>query len=322
MTKKKESKLKNWFKQKAAMFVLATANVEKDLLSQKDPDGADVSHTLNVSQGTLADDLMRGVLSEQVQELRWRMYTTISESEKYIRKYKGKDKNGVPQFEEVYLTPEVVKDMLSKIKLDTTDSYPLELSVNNMSITISQKDVIGDIKLDGETKKIKNKDGEEITTHGSIKGDDLILKQEKPIKVYRESLVKFELEEYAVKFHVRTISDDEKLLEFIFSKYPDEFNKRSVLFIAELKRAMNNPRNSILDIKEVGFISYKTLGAKDFLEYSYEITSFDKIIEFEGTYIVKYRAKPIVNGVSIVEKYSGGKLEEKYKSKEARKTNI
>lgn len=319
---KKENKIKKWFRKNAAMFALATANVEKDILGQKDPDGADVSHTLNVEQGTLADDLKRGIVSEAVMELRWRMYATISESENFTRRYKGKDKNGKPIFESVYLTPEVIKDLLSKVKIDEPNKFPLELVVDNTPITIASNNAM-DFELEGELTKSINEDGDEIITHGSVKGEDLILKPENPIKIERNLLPKFEIEKYAKKMRVRTISDNEKLLEFVFSKFPDEFDRKTRLFVSELKRAMETPRSSsIIEISEVGFITNKTLGAKDLLQYHYRILGFDKIIEFDEHYVMKFKAKPLINGESIVAKYDGGKLQEKYKKKEARKTNI
>lgn len=315
---KKQNSIKKWFKQKAAMFALATANVEKDILGQKDPDGTDVSHTLNVSQGTLADDLKRGIVSEAVMELRWRMYATINESENYIIKL-DKDGNVI---EKKLKTPEIIKDLLSKVKIDEANKFPLELIIDNTPITIARNDAM-DFELQGESTKSINEDGDEIISYGSIKGEDLNLKPEHPIKIERNLLPKFEIEKYAKKMHIRTISDKEKLLEFVFSKFPDEFDRKTRLFISELKRAMENPRSSsIIEISEVGFITNKTLGVKDFLQYHYRILGFDKIIEFDGHYVMKFKAKPLINGESIAAKYDGGKLQEKYKNKEARKTNI
>ena len=316
------NKIKNWLNRKMGILALAMSNVEKDVLTSKSlKTEADTTHTLNVEQGTLADDLKRGILSVAVQELRWRMYETINHIQNYQSVLTGHLPDGTPIYENKLITPDLIKKMLSNIRLDNIDNYPLEFVIDNSPITMSTIDTLN-IEITGESSKTTNEQGEEIITYGNVKDEGINFKPERPIKIKREYLQKFLLEDYVKKLHVRNINDNEKLLEFVFSKYPDEFDKRSTLFISELKKVLNNPRNGIVDIKEVGFITYKALGVKDLLEYQYEILNFDKIIEFEGTYIIKFKAKPIVNGVSIIGDYSGGKLEQKYKNKEARKTNI
>jgi hypothetical protein len=83
-----------------------------------------------------------------------------------------------------------------------------------------------------------------------------------------------------------------------------------------VKKAMvNNTLNNSFDIKEVGFISNNTLGANDFLCYGYEIIKLDKIVEFDGYYVIKYVAKNIINGEDILSEYIEVELDEKYDNK-------
>ena len=76
---------------------------------------------------------------------------------------------------------------------------------------------------------------------------------------------------------------------------------------------------NIFNIKEVVFISYNTLGTSDFLNYKYEIVNLDKLIEFDGNFVIKYRAKVITNGEDILSTYVESNLEKKYNKKEARR---
>jgi hypothetical protein len=71
-----------------------------------------------------------------------------------------------------------------------------------------------------------------------------------------------------------------------------------------------------LEILGVKFISYNTIGAADFFEFEYEINKFDKIVEYDGHYVIKFIANVITNGESIYEKYREEELEERYKNKE------
>ena len=43
--------------------------------------------------------------------------------------------------------------------------------------------------------------------------------------------------------------------------------------------------------------------------------SFDKIIEYNGNYVIKFKATPIINGEDILTKYKQDELELKYQNK-------
>ena len=70
----------------------------------------------------------------------------------------------------------------------------------------------------------------------------------------------------------------------------------------------------MLEINLVNFITNKTIGVPDNLEYSYQISEFDKIIEFNGNYVIKFKANVVVNGENILLKYKQDVLEHKYKN--------
>ena len=56
--------------------------------------------------------------------------------------------------------------------------------------------------------------------------------------------------------------------------YPDEYDRKTRLFISEVKKAIENPMSvNMLDIEEVIFVTYKSIGVDDFLEFksSYKI---------------------------------------------------
>jgi len=144
-------------------------------------------------------------------------------------------------------------------------------------------------------------------------------KTKRQIKVHRTSLTKYNIEDYTIKLNIRTITEVEKLLEFYVSKYSDEYNRTSRLFISEVKKAMINPRSvNMLDLTNVMFVSNNTLGAYDFRLYTYNIISFDKIIEFDGYYVIKFKANVDINGEDILNDFIEAELEKKYENKIAR----
>jgi hypothetical protein len=127
------------------------------------------------------------------------------------------------------------------------------------------------------------------------------------------------IENFTKKLNVRHINNDEKLLEFYVSKYPDKEIKTTSLFINQIKKAIENPISvNFLNIDKVNFVTYKCLGVVDFLHFEYDNLLFDKIIEFNGYYIIKYKAKLVINGEPILQKYKSEELELRYKNKEAK----
>jgi hypothetical protein len=157
------------------------------------------------------------------------------------------------------------------------------------------------------------------TTLGEINNNDYnsFIKSERPVKVTREFKPKFEIEQFTKKLNIRTIDDENKLLEFYISVYPDKYDRKTNLLLSEIKRAIKNPRGtSILDVNKVNFITYKTMGSKDFYEYEYDVLSFDKIVKFDGFYVIKFKCKVILNGRYLLEEYREVELDEKYKNKE------
>ena len=333
--------IKKWGSSKLAMLSLAMANVEKNSLGQSaEPLSTDTAKFQRHTQGQLADSLINGEVTQEVIDMRWRTYKIIRETEGVTAEIVGYDENGMPI---VKTRKRSKKAGLKKIKLDEFDSYPLEMVIDNSEIVLGGNQamdndnislfdeviinqttgpigVIGPIGPDGQ----KDVDGEPSkiewsASHGSIGGTEYFAtnKSERPIILTRPNPPKFKLETFTKKLNIRTINKTEKLLEFYVSKYVDEYNRTSRLFISDIKKAIIEPdKSTILEFSGVNFITYKCMGVDDFLEFEYEIISFDKIIEYNGFYVVKFIAKVNVNGVDMLEKHRVAELDKKYENKQ------
>lgn len=320
----------NWIKRKLALLAFAVSKAETLTLHQREdvldaPEG--MSQTMN--QGSILDALKKGEMTLPVKELRWRLYKVLKESKGKTATITGYDEDGLP----IVKTYTVDKYKLDKIIHDNADDYPVEMVVTNDVLTQSTFEAFDKFDsnyVSGDTRPAPKQEmfeiiGQEMSgtsyTHLEISFDDMMstFKDKKSLYFQREVRPKFELESYVQKMLVRNISDDEKLLELYVSIYTDEYNRKSRLFINEVKRAMKNPRfTDMLEITKINFISDKTIGSEDGLEYEYEIVKFDKIVEFNGSYVIKFIAKPIVNGDNIFEKYKLEELEERYLHKKAK----
>ena len=322
-------KVSKWLKRQGAYLSLAMAGVEKNALGQK---GDALEQTVNQerrhTQGTLADSLKQGQVTQEVMDLRWRTYKILNAVENYKAEIVGYEKHIDENGKEIILPITKVtkvdkKRGLNKIKVDGFDDYPLEMVVDNSEITLDGNEAMKDVKAFDEAIINKNEKGEvESATHGEVSAEEYFakLKGENPVKINRSSLPKFELERFTKKLCVRTINENERLLEFYVSMYPDEFNRTTRLFISDIKKAITNPRQAdFLEFDGVEFVTYKTIGVDDFLHYTYTDIKFDKIVEYNGHYVIKFKANIGINAHNIFDQYKQEDLEKKYENKERKK---
>lgn len=312
-------KLKEWSKKRMVSMALAMSNVEKKSLSQTSEGlSSDVTQTRRMSEGQLADSLINGEITQEVMNLKWRTYKILKASEGVTAKIVGYDEDNMP------ITKVVKKDNkkgLKKIKLDEIDNFDLELVLDNSEIGFGGNDAMDNEHISIYDQVDLNYDqlGNIISaSHGKIDSVEYFAthKTETPLKIIRESIPNFYIENFTKKLNVRKINETHRLLEFYVSLYPDEYNRTSRLFISAVKKAILNPHQaSMLDFQGVEFVTYKSLGVSDFLEFKYKIDSFDKIIEFNGYYVIKFIASVEENGRDIMEEHRVVELDKKYEQK-------
>ena len=313
-------------KRKLAMLSLALSKVEKSTLNEEsggfDSDSM-LSQTMN--QGTMADALLKGEINAEVRDLRWRTYKILNSSENLKTKITGYDKDGLP----ITVTDNKRADefKLKSVRLDPYDDYEAEIIQPNDDGMIPTVEVLSNENLkEKSTEELEKYDlvGMEDSngdTLAELSFDDMLstMKTDKIISIGRELRPKFEIENFTKKLVVRNINNTRKLLEFYISKYPDEYDRKSRLMISEIKKIMKNPRSSnILDINTVTFISNKAIGSPNGIQYKYGVSEFDKVIEYNGHYVIKFIALPLEK-TFIFDKYVEDALEERYRKKEAKK---
>lgn len=310
----------NWIKNKMVAIAIATSGVEKNALNQS---GKKLEENVESERKMQSNDLLQalknGEVNQEVRNLRWRTYKVMNEAQKVKAnlhyKYKTNedgtreielDEDGNMIFDYTIEKKDKVND-LAHVKVDTSDNYPVEMVVYNDAITKSILSVI-----------------ENMTEGPSSESYYAGNMNDKPIHVIRDFMPKFEIENYTKKLVVRTINETEKLLEFYISKYEDPDNFSTKMLITELKKLMANGPEKInsIEIKEVGFVTHKTVGKSDFLAYGYQITSFDKIVEFDGNYVLKFKTNLLVDGASLFDKFREEELDKLYENKEKKNVTI
>lgn len=312
-------KISKWLSRQIGSIMLATAKVEQNALSQEGQAlGNESSKFQRHSQGTLADDLVNGVITQEVKDLRWRMYKVLEASAKVSAKVVG-DLDSGDYTIETYIS-EGNDEILNRVKLDSSDDYKLEMVVSGEQIRKGREEALDADKVDDTlaTESYIDEDGNERKTLGVISNEDNFqFDYEYPIKIDREDIPKFYIEKYTKKLNVRIIDDTNRLLEFYISKYPNEYDRKTYLLCSELKKAMANPRaTNILHIDNIGFVTYKTIGVNDFRVFEYKVKEFDKIVEFDGYYVIKFKCEVTTNGEYLLEKFREEDLDNRYENKE------
>jgi hypothetical protein len=301
-----------WLHSQMLALMLALANVERNALKQRGGSlSDDIGQEQQVNQNQFILDLMQGRVTQEVKNLRWRMYKILD----YLQ---GKDvtvttdKDGNVKYE---AKDKVYKQKLKKVKIDDTDTYYLELVIDNTSSeTMGYTDMLDDkiLKQTEDSKSLGSINLSEYTTY---------VKKEGKVLIKRTTMPRFKLERYLKKVNVRDIDGDTKLLEFYVNKYPDEYDRLQKMFIHDVKKTIENPRTStLIEIDSISFITYKDTGIADNRYFEFDMLSYDKIVEFDGSYVIKFKAKPTVWAESVIEQFREKELDAKYETIE-RKEN-
>lgn len=280
--------------------MLALANVEKNALKQNGGDlSDDAGHEQQLQQNQLMQDLLQGRITQEVKFLRWRIFKiletiqgkdiTVKENADGTVKYTAKDKN--------------YSHKLKKVKTDPSDDNELELVIDNMTdITMGQLDI-----LDTKNENIN------ASEHDSL------VKAESKIKIKHIYPSRFRLEKYVKKMNVRTIDNKTKLLELYVTYYHDEFDRLHKMFIVEVKNTIKNPRTSnIIELDTISFVTNKDLGVVDNRLFEFDDIKYYKIVEFDGHYVIKFKANVKTYSHSIIERFREHALDMRYENMEAK----
>lgn len=287
----------SWIKRQMRAIAFATASVEKSSINQRSEElDMNLGHHQKLNHGSVIDNLINGEVTEEVLNLKWRTYKILDAVSKENLVLLGYDEKGDGIYERQDIN--YMKQKLRNVKLDGSDKLPVEMVVTNNDIPNS---ILEDSQLGIYTS-------DEINSY---------IKADKPINIDRESRPKFELEQYTTKLNVLIINANERLLEFYVSKYPDPHNLKSNFFLQEIRKIKNkNIKSNILEFNSVEFITYKTLGVKDFLNYKYKVINFDKIVEYDGSYVLKFICEVMTSGEYLLEKHRLESLDKRYDNNE------
>jgi hypothetical protein len=279
-------------------FAFATKNTETQIFTQGGVDSANggIIMSQDVTQGThaLSKALLKGELTEEVKQLRYRTYKVDREAKKYkyfaptlaLKKKEGKDNKFV--------------------SYDKSDGLDVITIQYNYALSEDTLDAINQIENGGRGEKTKYK-----------------------FEIKRNFVPRFRLEEFLKKVVVKRLDETHAILDFYFSQYPERFfntsddkSFRSKAFINEIKRIRNGGKSDVLDMEQMRFVTSHAYKKDDLIEYVFRNLWYRETVEFDGDYILRFKASIEHDGYDLTASYYNKTMDEKYKNNEKKEVTI
>lgn len=241
--------------------------------------GEGTSVIKEVEDKRVSKALLKGEITQEVEELRYRTYKVDKESK---------------TFEYFAPTLAMKRDKQDTKFLKYDDRDGLEL------ITAQPNDFL--VETVGETL-------EQVGGRGK--------RTQYRIKIKRNFVPRYKIEEYITRLDVKKLDDTHVILDMYVSIYPNDKDFKSKGFISEIKRIRDEKvKSDILDYEEVSFVTSHAYKMDDMVKFVFKNICFREIVEFDGHYIVRFKASVEENVIDLTKIYYSKTMDEKYKNKE------
>lgn len=274
-------------------LAFATKSTEEEVFTQSGMNNTNngVSISQDITQGThaLSKALLKGELTEEVKQLRYRTYKVDREAKKYkyyaptlaLKRKEGKDNKFV--------------------SYDKSDGLDVITIQNNKALSEDILDAIHQIENGGRGKGCKYL-----------------------IEINRNFVPRFRIEEFLKKIVVKRFDETHAILDLYFSKYAERFFRtsddksfRSKAFIHEIENIRDNKvKSDILEIEQIRFVTNHAYKQEDLMEFVFRNIWFKEVIEFDGDYILKFKASIEKDGIDLTKDYYNKEMDERYKNNE------
>ena len=241
--------------------------------------GAGTSITKEVEDSRVSKALLKGEITQEVEELRYRTYMVDKES-------KG--------FEYYAPTLAMKRDKQDTKFLKYDDSDGLEL------ITVQPNDFL--VETVGETL-------EQVGGRGK--------RTEYRIKIKRNFVPRYKIEEYITRLDVKKLDETHVILDMYVSQYPNDKDFKSKGFVREIEKIRDEKiKSDVLDYEEISFITNHAYKMDDMVKFVFRNIVFREVVEFDGHYIVRFKASLQEDVIDLTKIYYSKTMDNKYKNKE------
>lgn len=291
-------KIKNIFRSIGIFFAFGMKAADEQILhSGVASDDANTGIHQEQNEHRVAHHLLKGEVTQEVQELAYRTVLVDRESQSY----------------EVYSPMKAIK---TPKKLETTKAIIFN-EENYEVLLIQENHPIGDNVLEA-LNKIKEDDmvpGKNTFDIGKIPPEHRFT-----ITVGRSGLFRprYIIEEYTKKIVclVENKEENKYILDFYVSKYPDDKKYKTKGFVREIERIMKDGRGSdVTEIRTVDFITSHSYKFFDGILFKFTNLKFNSVHEFDGNYVIRYNAEVLDNGEDFFDGMYSETMAKKYETK-------
>lgn len=301
------NKLKSIFNKLKIGLALGMKSADEELVhSNASADDVDSGIHQQVTDKRVAKHLLKGEVTQEVEELRYRTYLVDRESKEF-------------DFFSPVKAVRKPKDDNRKISYENNEDLKL--------ITIQENRHIGDDVYDAlekiDAKNVETDDNGEVRYNlGKIQK-----KHNYTIKLGRNeyTVPRYRLEEYTKKLVCFSMDENEEkvCLDFYVSKYPNDKDWKSKGFVREIEKIRDTQmRSDIFDFRTVAFQTSHAYRLYDGISFKYDKVKFDSISEYDGDYVIHFNAETIENGTDFFDKFYNENMAKKYKEKAEKESTI
>lgn len=295
---------KIWFKVKyffkSIFYGMSAAD---NVLFGNGEDSSSIVINKEVHDKRVSKDLLKGEVTQEVEELRYRTFKVDRESKSFE-----------------YFSPTLAKKKdindTKFIKYENSDNLEIVTIQPNSFDVATIYDAIKNIDVD-TIETVKDGENNELSVNvGNFKQ-----KKKYTIDIRRNeyAIPRYYLEEYTTRLVVKKLSAKTKfILDFYVSKYPNITDFKSKGFIREIERIRDEGwKSDIIDFNGVHFITSHAYQLDDMIEFDFKYPTFKEIVEFDGHYILRFKAT-ISKKHDMMNDFYSKTMDEKYQHKEAK----
>lgn len=241
--------------------------------------GGGISIIKEVEDSRVSKALLKGEITQEVEELRYRTYKVDKESK---------------TFEYFAPTLAMKRDKQDTKFLKYDDRDGLEL------ITVQPNDFL--VETVSETL-------EQVGGRGK--------RTQYRIKIKRNFTPRYKIEEYITRLDVKKLDDKHVILDMYVSKYPNDKDFKSKGFVREVEKIRDEKiKSDILDYEEVSFLTNHAYKMDDMVKFVFKNIFFREVVEFDGHYILRFKASIQQDTIDLTKIFYSKTMDEKYKNKE------
>lgn len=247
-------------------------------------DDTDSGSTINqnVSEHSVAKALLRGEVTQEVEDLRYRTYEVARESAHYA-----------------YFSPTLAK------KKKPSDNKFLNIENEDAREVVTVQENKLDVETVTDTLLRIGDDGKYVDR---AKRYNIIME--------RDGAVRFKLEQFTKKVVVKKgDGETEAILDIYVSKYPDDKVFISKPFVKEIEKMKDGVRSDITNIARLSFETYKAYKLDDMIRFEFGDLKFERVLEYDGDYVLRFIAKIIDGGTDLTKEFYSERMAKKYAEK-------